>query len=145
MAWNRDDIQADYDNSFPIEQAEFKYFTQLNRFSLNKQFDYRGGSLNLNAGFQENKREFQSSYPIDYESDNLNIDLFNKYIFNNNFYTIIGFQYQKATMKADYNPEVTQSDLYLNSVYLDPSWPESQYWFALTITIMLIKVTGLTV
>ena len=24
-------------------------------------------------------------------------------------------------MKADYNPEVTQSDLYLNSVYLDPS------------------------
>ena len=121
LAWNRDDIQADYDNSFPIEQAEFKYFTQLNRFSLNSQFDYRGGSINLNAGFQENKREFQSSYPIDYESDNLNIDLFNKYIFNNNFYTIIGFQYQKATMKADYNPDVTQSDLYLNSVYLDPS------------------------
>ena len=24
-------------------------------------------------------------------------------------------------MKADYNPEVSQSDLYLNSVYLDPS------------------------
>ena len=41
LAWNRDDIQADYDNSFPIEQAEFKYFTQLNRFSLNSQFDYR--------------------------------------------------------------------------------------------------------
>ena len=121
LAWNRDDVEADYDNSFPIEQAEFKYFTLLDRFSLNTQYNYTGGSLNLNAGFQQNKREFQSTYPIDYGSDNLNIDLFNKYIFNNNFYTIVGFQYQKATMKADYNPQVTQSDLYLNSVYLDPS------------------------
>ena len=121
LAWNRDDVEAYYDNSYPIEQAEFKYFTLLDRFSLNTQYDYTGGSLNLNAGFQQNKREFQSTYPIDYESDNLNIDLFNKYIFNNNFYTIVGFQYQKATMKADYNPQVTQSDLYLNSVYLDPS------------------------
>ena len=121
LAWNRDDIEADYDNSFPIEQAEFKYFTLLDRFSLNTQYDYNGGSLNLNAGFQHNNREFQSSYPIVFESDNLNIDLFNKYIFNNNFYTIVGFQYQKATMKADYKPEVKQSDLYLNSVYLDPS------------------------
>ena len=121
LAWNRDDVEADYDNSFPIEQAEFKYFTLLDRFSLNTQYDYTGGSLNLNAGFQQNKREFQSSYPTVFESDNLNIDLFNKYIFNNNFYTIVGFQYQKATMKADYKPEVTQSDLYLNSVYLDPS------------------------
>ena len=121
LAWNRDDVEADYDNSFPIEQAEFKYFTLLDRFSLNTQYDYTGGSLNLNAGFQQNKREFQSSYPTVFESDNLNIDLFNKYIFINNFYTIVGFQYQKATMKADYKPEVTQSDLYLNSVYLDPS------------------------
>ncbi len=121
LAWNRDDVEADYDNSFPIEQAEFKYFTLLDRFSLNTQYDYNGGSLNLNAGFQQNRREFQSSYPTVFESDNLNIDLFNKYIFNNNFYTIVGFQYQKATMKADYKPEVTQSDLYLNSVYLDPS------------------------
>jgi len=121
LAWNRDDIEADYDNSFPIEQAEFKYFTLLDRFSLNTQYDYNGGSLNLNAGFQHNNREFQSSYPIVFESDNLNIDLFNKYIFNNNFYTIVGFQYQKATMKADYKPEVKQADLYLNSVYLDPS------------------------
>ena len=121
LDWNKDEIEADYDNSFPIEQAEFKYFTLLDRFSLNTQYDYNGGSLNLNAGFHQNKREFQSSYPTVFESDNLNIDLFNKYIFNNNFYTIVGFQYQKAKMIADYNPEVTQSDFYVNSVYLDPS------------------------
>jgi vitamin B12 transporter len=121
LGWNKDEIEADYDNSFPLEQADYNYSTLLDRFSLNTHYDYPGGSLNLNTGFQQNKREFQSSYPLVYESDNLNIDLFNKYIFNKNFYTIVGFQYQKATMIADYNPEIIQSDFYVNSVYLDPS------------------------
>ena len=121
LDWNKDEIEADYDNGFPLEQADFYYSTILDRFSLNTHYDYNGGSLNLNTGFQKNKREFQSTYPLVYESDNLNIDFFNKYIFNNNFYTIVGFQYQKATMIADYNSEVTQSDFYVNAVYLDTS------------------------
>ena len=121
LDWNKDEIEADYDNGFPLEQADFNYSTILDRFSFNTRYDYHGGSLNLNTGFQQNKREFQSSYPLVYESDNLNIDFFNKYVFNNNLYTIVGFQYQKATMKADYNPEVSQSDFYLNSVYLASS------------------------
>tara|TARA_B100001059_G_scaffold236819_1_gene290939 strand:+ start:33314 stop:35191 length:1878 start_codon:yes stop_codon:yes gene_type:complete len=121
LDWNKDEIEADYDNGFPLEQADFNYSTILERFSVNTKYDYTGGSFNLNTGFQQNKREFQSSYPLVYESDNLNIDFFNKYVFNNNLYTIVGFQYQKATMIADYNPEVTQSDFYLNSVYLDSS------------------------
>lgn len=121
LNWNRDDVEAGYDNSFPIEQADFISFTKLDRFSLNTNYDYKGGSLNLNAGFQQNKRNFQSSYPLAYESDYLNIDIFNKYIFNNNLYTIVGFQYQSGIMKADYNPEFIQSDLYVNSVYLAPS------------------------
>ena len=121
LNWNRDDVEAGYDNSFPIEQADFISFTKLDRFSLNTHYDYKGGSLNLNAGFQQNKRNFQSSYPLAYESDCLNIDIFNKYIFNNYLYTIVGFQYQSGIMKADYNPEFIQSDLYVNSVYLAPS------------------------
>ena len=121
LDWNKDEIEADYDNGFPLKQADFYYSTILDRFSLNTHYDYNGGSLNLNTGFQQNKRKFQSTYPLVYESDNLNIDLFNKYIFNNNFYTIVGFQYQKAKMIVDYNPEVTQSDFYVNAVYLDTS------------------------
>ncbi len=119
--WNRDDVNADYDNSFPIEQSEFKYRTLLDRLSINTHYKYLGGSVNLNAGYQENMREFKSSFPLVYESENINIDLFNKYIFNNNIYTIVGFQYQKAKMKADYSPETSQSDFYINSVYLYPS------------------------
>ena len=52
---------------------------------------------------------------------NLNIDLFNKYIFNNKFYTILGFQYQKANMEATDKTENYQTDIYLNSVYISPS------------------------
>ena len=121
LGWNKDEIEADFDNSFPLEQADFEYTTELDRFSFNSIYNYTGGSLNLNAGYQKNKRAFQDSYPLNYESDNLNIDLFNKYIFNNSFYTIVGFQYQNAKMEAEYKPEASQSDIYVNSVYLDPS------------------------
>lgn len=121
LGWNKDEIKADYDNGFPLEQADFRYTTETNRYVLSTKYNYTDGSLNLNAGYQDNKRDFVSSFPLNYESDNWNIDLFNKYIFNNVLYTIVGFQYQKATMEVDYNPEATQSDVYLNFVYLDPS------------------------
>jgi vitamin B12 transporter len=121
LGWNKDEIKADYDNGFPLEQADFRYTTETNRYVLSTKYNYTDGSLNLNAGYQDNKRDFVSSFPLNYESDNWNIDLFNKYIFNNVLYTIVGFQYQKATMEVDYNPEATQSDVYVNFVYLDPS------------------------
>ena len=121
FGWNKDEVEAGYDNNFPIEQADFVYSNMLDRFSLNTQYKYSVGSFNLNAGYQQNKSEFKSSFPLVMESDNLNVDLFNKYIFKNNFYTIVGFQYQKAKMEADYSPETSQTDIYVNSVYLDPS------------------------
>ena len=119
--WNRDNIEADFDNSFPYEQSDFSYTTEVERFSLSSIYNYEGGSLNLNAGYQINERDFQYSYLLSYKSDNLNFDLFNKYIFNNNFYTIVGLQYNRGTMEADHKPEVSQYDLYMNTVYLDPS------------------------
>ena len=62
--FNRDDIESDYDNSFPIEDADFKYYTKLNRFSFNTNYSYSGGSLNLNSGYQKNERDYQSSFPF---------------------------------------------------------------------------------
>ena len=119
--FNRDDIDSDYDNSFPIEDADFKYLTKLNRFSLNTKYSYSGGSLNLNSGYQKNQRDYQSSFPFSAESTNFNLDFFNKFVFNNKFYTILGIQHQSATMKADYSPKTFQNDIYFNSVFIDPS------------------------
>ena len=119
--WNRDDIESDYDNSFPIEDADFKYYTELNRFSINTKFSYSSGSLNLNSGYQKNQRDYESSFPFSAESTNFNLDFFNKYVFNEKLYTVLGVQYQRATMQADYSPKNTQNDIYFNSVYTDPS------------------------
>ena len=119
--WNEDDINSNYDNSYPIEDADFEFSTKLSRYALNTKFKYNKGSINLNAGMQKNIREFKSSFPSINQSMNLNIDLFNKYIFNNKFYTILGFQYQKANMEATDKTENYQTDIYLNSVYIAPS------------------------
>ena len=121
LKWNSDEVSSDLDSGYPIEDADYKYGTSLNRYSLNTSYAYENGSLNLNAGFQQNDREYESPFTYGYESDNLNVDLYNKYIFNNKFYTILGLQYQNSEMEAAYDTRVSQSDLYINTVYLDPS------------------------
>ena len=121
LKWNSDEVSSDLDSGYPIEDADYKYGTSLNRYSLNTSYDYENGSLNLNAGFQDNDREYESPFTYGYESDNLNVDLYNKYIFNNKFYTILGLQYQNSEMEAAYDTRVSQSDVYINTVYLDPS------------------------
>jgi vitamin B12 transporter len=121
LKWNSDEVSSDLDSGYPIEDADYKYGTSLNRYSLNTSYDYENGSLNLNAGFQDNDREYESPFTYGYESDNLNVDLYNKYIFNNKFYTIFGLQYQNSEMEAAYDTSVSQSDVYINTVYLDSS------------------------
>ena len=73
------DIQSDYDNSFPLEDADFK-FTQMNRIYLNPNYNYKDGSISLQLGYQKTDRDFQSSYPS--TSENTQIELFNKNILN---------------------------------------------------------------
>ncbi len=121
LKWNSDEVSSDLDSGYPIKDADYKYGTSLNRYSLNTSYAYENGSLNLNAGFQDNDREYESPFTYGYESDNLNVDLYNKYIFNNKFYTILGLQYQNSEMEAAYDTRVSQSDVYINTVYLDPS------------------------
>jgi vitamin B12 transporter len=121
LKWNSDEVNSHLDSGFPIEEADYKYGTSLNRYSLNTSYVYKNGSLNLNAGFQDNDREYESPFTYGYESENLNVDLYNKYIFNNKFYTILGLQYQNSEMEAVYDTRVSQSDVYINTVYLDPS------------------------
>ena len=59
LNWSKVDITSDYDNSFPLEDADFEFSTNLNRYGLNTQYKYTNGSLNLNAGLQKNKREYR--------------------------------------------------------------------------------------
>ena len=90
LNWSKVDITSDYDNSFRLDDADFEFSTDQNRYGLNTQYKYTNGSLNLNAGLQKNKREYRSSFPTISQSNYLNIDFFNKYIFNVSFYSKMG-------------------------------------------------------
>ena len=55
IKWSKDDINGEYDNSFPLEDVDFEFSTDQNRYGLNTQYKYTNGSLNLNAGLQKIK------------------------------------------------------------------------------------------
>ena len=78
------DIQSDYDNSFPLEDADFKLSTQMNRIYLNPNYNYKDGSISLRLGYQKTDRDFQSSFPFQTSSENTQVELYNKYILNKN-------------------------------------------------------------
>lgn len=113
-----DKIEADYDNSFPIEDANFKLKTDQKRISLINSFSFEKGSINLNLGFQEVFRDFQSSFPFKTLSSNLFSDFFIKYLFNEKLYSIIGFNKKISKANYDNSELIEHDDYYLNFVYL---------------------------
>ena len=113
-----DKIQTDYDNSFPIEDANFKLKTDQKRISLINNYSFKKVGINLNLGFQEIFRDFQSSFPFKTLSSNIYSDFFIKYLFSEKLYSIVGFN--KKISKADYENSqlVLHDDYYLNFIYL---------------------------
>jgi vitamin B12 transporter len=65
--YDRSVIHSDYDNSFPLEDANFKLSTRMDRIHLSPSFTYTNGGVNLNFGYQKVARDFQSNYPFQTE------------------------------------------------------------------------------
>jgi vitamin B12 transporter len=89
--------------------------------------------LNVNATYNDVERETESSSPSIFASNNYGFDVFNKYNFNNEFYTVLGVNYKKSEMESYSVPfgetELSKSidsktasfeivDPYLNLVYV---------------------------
>lgn len=110
------DIQSDYDNSFPLEDADFKLSTQMNRIYLNPNYNYKDGSISLRLGYQKTDRDFQSSYPFQTSSENTQIELFNKYILNKNIYTVVGTLIQNNYADYEGGQQINQADFFGNVV-----------------------------
>ena len=109
-------INADFDNGFPVEDADFSFDTEQSRFGLSSSYTYKGGSLNLNGAFNQINRSFQSSFPSAFDSGSLILDVFNKYNFNDKFYTIVGVNLiDNATLFTE-ERNTTSVDPYVNVV-----------------------------
>ena len=67
----------------------------MNRFHLNSNFNYKNGGLSLRMGHQKTKRDFQSSFPFQTDAESTQLEIFNKYVFSEEFYTVLGVLIQQ--------------------------------------------------
>ncbi|TYA92224.1 TonB-dependent receptor plug domain-containing protein [Seonamhaeicola marinus] len=107
-----------FDSSFNLVDTDDEFNNTQHRVGLSSKFKYTNGSINLNAAYSEYEREFISAFPSTFESKNIVADIYNKYVFDKTFYTIIGVNAaeNKATFAEE--QEFTIVDPYANFVYV---------------------------
>ena len=118
---NYTDTKSDidgYDASFNFIDTNEEFNSKQARVGLSSQFNYINGSLNLNAAFSEYDREFVSSFLSLFKSKNLIFDLYNKYVFDDTFYTIIGLNLIKNNATFTNDETFIITDPYANFVYV---------------------------
>ena len=90
--------------------------TDLERFSLSSTYAYDKGSLHAVLGLQNTDRVFAGGYNQTLQGSNLALDVFNKYIIKERFYSVLGYAHQNTSYEGA--PSNVQNDVYLNFVYL---------------------------
>ncbi|WP_047245090.1 TonB-dependent receptor plug domain-containing protein [Maribacter thermophilus] len=111
-------LNTEYDNGFPIEDADFYYKGEQSRFGLAGTFFYKNGEIHANTAFNQINREFVSNYPSAYDSESLVLDVYNKYTFNGNIYSIVGVNYVDGKTLFDEEKNADNLDPYANVVYV---------------------------
>ena len=84
-------------------------------------FQYQSGSLQLNAAFTEYDSENISAFPSVFKGDNLIADIYNRYSFGKQIYTVLGLNYSKDRTHLANKAVFTQADPYLNVVFVSQS------------------------
>ncbi|TLP79123.1 TonB-dependent receptor plug domain-containing protein [Maribacter sp. ACAM166] len=114
-------LNSDYDNGFPIEDADFHFTSEQSRFGLASKYGYENGSIHINTAFNQIDRSFVSSFPAGYNSQTYVLDIFNKYTFAKKLHTIIGLNYIDNQTLFSEEQHSNTVDPYLNVVYVGDS------------------------
>jgi len=128
-----DDFKADFDDTYSGPEINDFTKTDQYRFGIAPEFKYKNGSISLNAAYNNTKRDaVSSSYPAIYKSESIIADAFNRYQFNETFYTVLGLNVQQNNMESlaipygstnleqSIDPDIskfTSIDPYVNVVY----------------------------
>lgn len=104
--------------AFVFADTNDKSSSEQFRFGIAPTLKYKNGSLHLNASRTNIDRETISDFPSEFESSSYLVDLFNKYVFNDTFYTIVGFNYQQNETLFANEVSYTNNDPYANVVYV---------------------------
>lgn len=107
-----------FDSNFNLVDTADEFNSKQFRIGLLSTFKYLKGSVRLNAAYSEYDREFISSLPSTYAAKNFILDIHNKYVLDDAFYTVLGLNFIKN--KAIFSSEQTFSivDPYANLVYV---------------------------
>ena len=117
-----DNLKTDFDGfpppNYTIADTNDKYFSNQTRIGLSPKFSYNYGIFQVNAAFTKINRETISDFSTTHDAESIVVDAFNKFTFNNKFYTIVGLNYgdYKSLFLAD--ESFTNTDPYLNVVYV---------------------------
>lgn len=104
--------------AFLFADTNDKSISEQFRFGIAPTLKYKNGSLHLNASMTNIDRETISDFSSEFESSGFLVDLFNKYVFNDTFYTIVGFNYQQNETLFANEVSYTNNDPYANVVYV---------------------------
>ncbi len=115
---NHDRFTADFDNSFPIADADFSTTSKQYRVGVSPKLSYTNGSFTANVAYNNIKRDIRSSFPNKFESESFIVDAFNKYTFNSQFYTIVGVNYIDNETDFNENSSSNSVDPYANVVWV---------------------------
>ena len=117
LTFNKDHSGTSFDNVFGTpSDNNSTLVTDLERFSLSSTYAYDKGSLHTVLGLQNTDRVFAGSYNQTFQGSNLALDVFNKYIIKERFYSVLGYAHQNTSYEGA--PSNVQNDVYLNFVYL---------------------------
>ncbi|WP_411894498.1 TonB-dependent receptor plug domain-containing protein [Winogradskyella sp. A2] len=102
-------ILADTDDTFSSEQF---------RYGVTPRFEYKNGSIQVNAAITKIERETISAFSTVNEAESIVVDAFNKYVINDNIYTIVGLNYGDYNSSFTEEESFTNTDPYANLVYV---------------------------
>lgn len=112
-------IENDYDNVFPIEDADFTAVSTFENITANIKYTYAKGELSVDTGMQNTDRSYQDNFPAQYTAFNRTLEIVNRFKFTEQLYSVQGYLKQQASYEE--RPALEQNDLFANIVYVSPS------------------------
>ncbi len=95
-----------------------KYTSKQTRFAIAPKFSYTNGNVQINAAYSKVNRETISDFSTTHEGESYVVDAFNKYVFDETFYTIAGVNHANYKSLFATEESFNNTDPYLNAVYV---------------------------
>jgi vitamin B12 transporter len=118
---NQTKVRTAFDESFGYFDAPYQFSSKQERIGMTAAIGYSGkGSVNLNAALSDYSSESAGSFVNQYLARNYVVDVYNKYILNDRFHTIVGLNYIEDRTDFLDTEKLTITDPYINVVYVSP-------------------------